>query len=246
MTVIIISKQERNEYETERLVTSFNSRNITTRVCHPDNFDIVISSDITKTVLYNGEALEVPKLVLVRLGAGILPFQLAVVRQFEQMGVQSVNASEAINVVRDKLRTGQILASHNIPIPKTMMVRYPIDTGLVEREIGFPCVIKLVTGSYGEGVYLCERKRDYRKLMEFVDTLGAKKTMIVQEYMGHRPGEDLRVLVVGGRVLGAMRRTAPEGDFRANITNGGTGQDFPLDDRIRYLALETEIGRAHV
>ena len=57
--------------------------------------------------------------------------------------------------------------------------------------------------------------------------------------MGHRPGEDLRVLVVGGRVLGAMRRTAPEGDFRANITNGGTGQDFPLDDRIRYLALET-------
>ena len=136
MTVIIISKQERNEYETDRLVTSFNSRNITTRVCHPDNFDIVISSDITKTVLYNGEALEVPKLVLVRLGAGILPFQLAVVRQFEQMGVQSVNASEAINVVRDKLRTGQILASHNIPIPKTMMVRYPIDTGLVEREIG--------------------------------------------------------------------------------------------------------------
>jgi RimK family alpha-L-glutamate ligase len=99
-------------------------------------------------------------------------------------------------------------------------------------------VVKVVTGSYGEGVYLCERKRDYKKLMGFVDTLGAKKTMIVQEYLGERPGEDLRVLVIGGKVIGAMKRTAPEGDFRANITNGGTGSNFEVSDEIDYLARE--------
>jgi RimK family alpha-L-glutamate ligase len=239
MKVIIITKNERNEYETNRLIESFANKGITAKACHPDDFDLIVDHKNKHGVKYQGQDIELPDIVLVRLGAGILPFQLAVLRHFEQIGIPCINSSGSINVVRDKLRTGQILAKHNLPIPKTMLVRYPIDDGLVEQEIGFPCVIKLVTGSYGEGVYLCERKRDYRKLMEFVDILGAKKTMIVQEYMNYRPGEDLRVYVVGGRVLGAMKRTAPEGDFRANITNGGTGENFPLDDEIRYLALET-------
>jgi RimK family alpha-L-glutamate ligase len=120
-----------------------------------------------------------------------------------------------------------------------MMVRFPIDEKLVKDNIGFPCVVKVVTGSYGEGVYLCERQRDFRKLMEFVDNLGNKKTMIVQEYMGFRPGEDLRVLVIGGKVIGAMKRTAPEGDFRANITAGGTGENFPVTEEIEFIARET-------
>ena len=75
--------------------------------------------------------------------------------------------------------------------------------------------------------------------MEFIDTLGAKKTMIVQEYMATKPGEDLRVFVVGGKVIGAMRRTAPEGDFRANITGGGTGSNYEVTPEIEYLARET-------
>lgn len=239
MAVLILSKLERNEYETNRLVESFQSKNIDVVVGHPDNFDIVVGKDLKNSIKYKGEDFPTPDLVLVRLGAGILPFQLAVIRQFEEMGVPCVNPSLPINVVRDKLRTGQVLSSANIPIPKTMMVRYPIDDGLVERHIGFPCVVKLVTGSYGEGVYLCERKRDFKKLMEFIDVLGAKKTMIVQEYMNARPGEDLRVFVVGGKVLGAMRRTAPDGDFRANITNGGTGSLFEVNAEIEYLAAET-------
>jgi len=239
MTVLILSKQERNEYETNRLVDSFVSKNIPAIVCHPDDFDIVVSHDLHQSIKYKGKDFDKPDLVLVRLGAGILPFQLAIIRQFEEMSVPCVNPSKPINIVRDKLRTGQILAANKIPIPKTMMVRYPIDDGLVEHHIGFPCVVKLVTGSYGEGVYLCERKRDYKKLMEFIDTLGAKKTMIVQEYMGAKPGEDLRVFVVGGKVIGAMRRTAPEGDFRANITGGGTGSNYEVTPEIEYLARET-------
>ena len=240
MTVQILSKQERNEYETNRLVESFASKGIEARAVHPDNFDLIVDHDLKQGIKYQAQEIEMPKMVLVRLGAGILPFQLAVLRQFEQGGIPCVNTSESINIVRDKLRTSQILAQHNIPTPKTMMVRYPIDLGLVETHIGFPCVVKLVTGSYGEGVYLCERKRDYKKLMEFIDTLGAnKKTMIVQEYLGERVGEDLRVLVIGGKVIGAMKRTAPEGDFRANITNGGSGERFEVTEEIEYIARET-------
>lgn len=239
MTVIILTKLDRNEYESTRLVESFATKGIEARMCHPDDFDIIVDRDIHRGIKYKGEDLELPKLVLVRLGAGILPFQLAVVRHFEQAGVPCINGSLPIETVKDKLRSSQILSRSGIPIPNTMMVRLPIDDGLVENNIGFPCVVKVVTGSYGEGVYLCESKRDYKKLMEFVDNLGNKKTMIVQEYLKDRPGEDLRVLVIGGKVIGAMRRTAPEGDFRANITNGGTGENFPVTEEIDYIARET-------
>jgi gamma-F420-2:alpha-L-glutamate ligase len=239
MTVLILTKLDRNEYESNRLVESFASKGITARMCHPDDFDIIVDRDIHKGIKFKGQDMELPKLVLVRLGAGILPFQLAVVRHFEQAGVPCINGSLPIETVKDKLRTSQILSRSGIAIPNTMMVRMPIDDKLVENNIGFPCVVKVVTGSYGEGVYLCEKKRDYRKLMEFIDNLGNKKTMIVQEYMGERVGEDLRVLVIGGKVLGAMKRTAPDGDFRANISNGGTGENYPLTEEIEFLARET-------
>jgi RimK family alpha-L-glutamate ligase len=239
MTVLILTKQDRNEYENNRLVESFTNKNIAVTVAHPDDIDIIVTHDIQSGLKLKGQELPMPKLVLVRLGAGILPFQLAVIRHFEQAGIMCVNSSVSIETVKDKLRTSQILSRHSIPIPNTMMVRFPIDEQLVKDNIGFPCVVKVVTGSYGEGVYLCERQRDFKKLMEFVDNLGNKKTMIVQEYMGERPGEDLRVLVIGGKVIGAMRRTAPEGDFRANITGGGTGEGFPLTDEIEFLARET-------
>lgn len=239
MTVLILTKLDRNEYESTKLVSSFASKGIEARMCHPDDFDIIVDRDIRNGIKYQGEDMELPKLVLVRLGAGILPFQLAVVRHFEQAGVPCINGSLPIETVKDKLRSSQILSRAGVAIPNTMMVRLPIDDGLVENNIGFPCVVKVVTGSYGEGVYLCEKKRDYKKLMEFIDNLGNKKTMIVQEYLNDHPGEDLRVLVIGGKVIGAMKRTAPDGDFRANITNGGTGENYPLTEEIEYLARET-------
>ena len=239
MTVLVLTKLDRNEYECDRLMMSFANKGISAMMCHPDDFDIIVDRNIHQGIKLRGETIEMPKLVLVRLGAGILPFQLAVIRHFEQAGVPCVNGSVAIETVKDKLRTSQILSRHGISIPNTMMVRFSIDETLVKENIGFPCVVKVVTGSYGEGVYLCERARDFKKLMEFIKNLGNKKTLIVQEYLGERVGEDLRVLVVGGKVIGAMKRTAPEGDFRANITNGGTGSNFDLTEEIDFLARET-------
>ena len=239
MTVLILTKMERNEYESTRLMESFISKGINAKMAHPDDFDIIVDKNIHNGIKYKGKDMPLPKLVLVRLGAGILPFQLAVVRHFEQCGVPCINGSTAIETVKDKLRSSQILSKNGIAIPNTMLVRWPIEDNLVTENIGFPCVVKVVTGSYGEGVHLCESKKDYKKLVEFVENLGNKKTMIVQEYLGDRPGEDLRVLVIGGKVVGAMLRSAPEGDFRANITNGGTGSGFEVTEEIDFIARET-------
>lgn len=239
MSVIIITKQAETDYETSRLLESFASKNIAVRVCHPDDFDIVVDRDIRKGIKYKGEDVELPELVLVRLGAGILPFQVAVLRHFEQAGVIVVNGSAPIETAKNKMMTSQLLSRAGIPIPKTMMVRFPIQEKLIAENIGYPCVVKVVTGSYGAGVYLCEKKKDYKKLVEFIESLGNKKTLLVQEYLGDHPGEDLRVLVIGGKVVGAMKRTAPDGDFRANITNGGTGEGYEVTPEIDYIARET-------
>ena len=118
MAVLILSKLDRNEYETHKLHESFNTKGIESIVCHPDDFDIVVSENLLTSIKYKGQDFPIPDLVLTRLGAGILPFQLALIRQFEEMGIPCVNPSQPINVVRDKLRTGQTLAANKIPIPK--------------------------------------------------------------------------------------------------------------------------------
>jgi RimK family alpha-L-glutamate ligase len=237
--VWVFSKHTESEFENKRLLESLDKKGITVKIVQPDNFDIIVDKHIAEGILYNGESIQLPKVVLVRTGSGTNNFMLALLRQLEKAGVLCINSADPIEKVADKLQASQILSQHNIPIPNTMVVKYPVDEVIVKDRIGFPCVVKVVTGSYGKGVYLCERKRDFSKLMEFIKSLGTSKTLIVQEYLGQRPGEDLRVLVIGGKVIGAMKRIGPEGDFRANITNGGTGERYELTDEIDFIARET-------
>ena len=234
----ILSNQKEDEYETSRLLEKFHAKNITVEIVNPDFFDIVVNRDIKQGVRYQGKTVELPRVLLVRFGAGISNFTLTLIRQLEKAGVRCINSSESIEIVKNKLLTSQILGQHGIAIPNTMLVRFPVDYELVKEEIGFPCVVKVITGSYGNGVYLCERRKDFTKLMELIKSLGSSKTLLVQQYMGTRPGEDLRVLVIGGKVIGAMKRSAPEGDFRANISSGGTGEKYEVTDEIDYIARE--------
>jgi len=239
MTVWVLSKEDELAYENKRLLESFAAKKITAKLVQASDFDIIVTRDSANTILYQGKHVELPEVLLVRIGAGISKFMLALIRQIENSGVVTVNTADAIELVKDKLESSQVLSRNRIAIPKTMVVRFPVNAGIITEEIGFPCVVKQITGSYGEGVHLCQRQSDFVSLMGFVETLGTSKTMIVQEYMGERPGEDLRVLVVGGRVIGAMRRTAPPGDFRANITAGGTGELFEVTDEIGFIVRET-------
>ena len=239
MDVWIFSRNSEIDYENKRLIETFTKKNITSKVVEPSCFDIIVNKNIKNSILYNGELVELPKIVLVRTGAETNNFMLAVLRQLDKAGVICINEADAIETSSDKLKTSQILSQHNISIPNTMMVKNPIDSTIVKDRIGFPCVVKVITGTQGVGVYLCEKRRDFNKLMEFIHNIGISKTLLVQEYIGLNPGEDIRVLVIGGKVIGAMKRTAPKGDFRANISNGGTGEKFDITPEIDFIARET-------
>ena len=233
----ILSKKTIDEYENSRLVEAFKTEKLEVELVHPDNFDLIVNKQEVDIWL-NAIKVELPKAVLVRTGSGSDYFSLAVMRQLESLEVPVVNTSSSILRVKDKLETMQLLAANNIPIPKTMLVHWPINEKIVNHEIGFPCVVKVITGSHGKGVYLCNDEKSFGDLMELIHSLDVKKTMIIQEYIGHKVGTDLRVWVIGGKVVGAMQRISND-DFRANISNGGTGMPYPLTEEIEYIAGES-------
>jgi gamma-F420-2:alpha-L-glutamate ligase len=237
--VWILSKRDDTEYENRRLLDSFDSISIAARLVLPDQFDLVVDRNNLTDIWLDGERAGLPKAVLVRTGSGSNYFNFAIMRQLENLGVPVINNSSAINRVKDKLETSQQLAKHGIPIPKTMLVRWPISVDIVDQEIGWPCVVKIITGSHGKGVYLCQGKKQFDDLMELIKSLDSRKTLIIQEFISAKPGTDLRVWVVGGKVIGAMQRTAPQNDFRANITGGGTGAPFEITEEIEFIARET-------
>lgn len=238
MSVLILSKKDDGEYENRRLVESLLDLGIPATIYHPDKFDVIVGKNTGYGIKYNGQEFDMPELVLTRTGSGTTEFITAIVRQFEEEHVRCINSSLSVEIAKDKMRSHQLLASHGLPIPNTMLVRFPVEVDIVDNMIGWPCVVKIISGSYGEGIYLCESKTSFKKMMEFVGNLDTPKILLVQEYIDAKPGEDLRVFVIGGKVIGAMKRHAPDGDFRANISAGGYGEPFEVNSEIDYLARE--------
>lgn len=239
MSILILSKRDEGEYENRRLVESLADLGIPATIYHPDNFDIIVGEGTGHGIRYNGQAFSMPELVITRTGSGTTDFITSIIRQFEEEHINCINGSVGVEIAKDKMRSHQLLASKGMPVPNTMLVRFPVDVGIADKLIGWPCIVKVISGSYGEGIYLCENKNAFKKMMEFIDNLKTPKTLLVQEYVDTKPGEDLRVLVVGGKVIGAMKRHAPDGDFRANISAGGYGEPFEVNGEIEYLARET-------
>ena len=178
-----------------------------------------------------------PDVIIPRTGSGTGYFGLAILRHLERLGIPSVNHSEGIEATRDKLYAHQIFAAEGVPTPKTILVRHPVNANLVERELGFPAVVKIFAGSYGKGVYLVESKEKFKDFVEFAHGIKSDEAIIVQRYIHQKPGQDIRVFVVGGKVIGAMQRSSIDGSFKANITRGGMGENYPIDAQLEEIAL---------
>jgi RimK family alpha-L-glutamate ligase len=242
MKLWILQKQgqtpESASYESTRFLEEARVLGIDLELVASEEIDLIVSRDGPRSIRRGGEQVDLPDGLLPRAGSGSDTFTLAVLRQFEQLSVPVINSSQAIEAVKDKLICLQKLARANLPIPRTMLVRFPVDCDLVERQIGFPCVVKVLVGSHGEGIYLSRDRSSFRDLMELVSSLNGHQSLILQNYIGDRPGQDLRVWVIGGQVVGAMLRRSTDGSFKANITRGGRGEFWPMEPGIEVLARE--------
>lgn len=227
---------ERNEVN--RFVQEAKEEGIELKVLRPEQIDLFVTSQNRKSIIVDGEVTTLPAFVLPRMGAGTTYFALAVIRHLERMGVPCINSSHPTEIVKDKLYTQQILAENNLPVPKTMLAKFPINIDLIEKNIGFPAVIKTLYGTQGKGVFLSNNKKSFKDLMQLIEITNSKLNIIIQELIKDSYGRDLRVLIVGGRAIACMERSAPEDGFKANFSDGGSVRQFELTPEIEWLATE--------
>ena len=185
---------------------------------------------------YNGRRLEGFDAVIPRIGASVTYYGLAVLRQFEMMGVWPLNESVAIGRSRDKLRSMQLLARAGIGLPVTAFAHDPKQTAEVLKLVGgAPVIIKLIEGTQGIGVVLGETESSAKSVIEAFR--GANVNILVQEFIREANGTDIRALVVGGRVVAAMQRTGGGDDFRSNLHRGGSAAAVKISREERSTAL---------
>jgi ribosomal protein S6--L-glutamate ligase len=186
-------------------------------------------------VYYNGAKLTGYDAVIPRIGASITFYGMAVLRQFEMMGVFPLNESVAIGRSRDKLRSMQLLARDGIGLPVTTFAHDPKQTEEVLKLAGgAPIVIKLLEGTQGIGVVLADTDRSAKSVVEAFR--GAGVNILMQEFIKEAGGTDIRAIVIGGKVVAAMKRTGAEGEFRSNLHRGGSAQVVRLSSEERATA----------
>src|SRR5262245_52679136 len=234
MRIVILSRQP-SLYSTRVLVEAARKRGHKVRVLDTLQFDIRVSRQ-NPELFYQGEPVGPVDAVIPRIGASITFFGLAVVRQFEMMGVYCVNESQAIARSRDQLRCLQILSRHDIGLPPTVYTRQADHvSGCIDRVDGPPVVVKLLEGTQGIGVVLAESAPAASSVIEAFH--GLDQNILIQKFIKEAKGADIRALVVGRKVVAAMKRKAVAGEFRSNLHRGGKAAAVRLSAESRKTAL---------
>lgn len=234
MKIAILSKGAAN-YTTQRLKEVAKARGHEVRIINYAKCYVAIEKD-KPVIRYRGETLEHFDAVIPRIAQSYTKYGTAIVRQFEGQGTYTTASSIAINRSRDKLRAYQILAKAGVAIPKTVFARETANfEDVIELAGGTPLIIKVARGTHGNGVVLAETPKAAKAVMQAFYVEGVN--FLVQEFIKESAGEDIRALVVGGRVVASVKRQSLDDDFRSNTHQGGVGVAVKLTDEEKKTAV---------
>jgi ribosomal protein S6--L-glutamate ligase len=234
MKIAILSRGPRL-YSTGRLKHAALDRGHEVRVLNPLRFSILVEQG-KPALYYKGRKLSLYEAVIPRIGASVTFFGTAVVRQFEQMGVFTLNSSHAISVSRDKLRSLQVLSRHNIGLVPTAFVRDKDGVlGAIRQVGGAPVIIKVLEGTQGVGVILADSPKMAQAIVETLQW--ARQNVLIQKFVRESSGRDMRAFVVGDRVVAAIRRVAQDDEFRSNVHRGGRAERVDLAPEFERSAI---------
>ena len=234
MLIYILSRNP-NLYSTKRLVEAAEQKEWDVKVIDYLKCSIEIMKGELK-VNYLGKELPVPDAIIPRIGASRTFYGTAMVRHFEMMDVFTVTGSLAISRSRDKLRSLQILSKHGVDMPKTVFASNKSTAkDVIALSGGAPLVLKILEGTQGVGVVLVDSAKAAKSVLDAF--YGMDVNLLVQEFIEEAGGADIRVLVVNGEVVGAMKRQGAEGDFRSNLHQGGSASAHKLTRKEKSTAL---------
>ncbi|PIQ76083.1 RimK family alpha-L-glutamate ligase [Candidatus Peregrinibacteria bacterium CG10_big_fil_rev_8_21_14_0_10_49_24] len=238
MRVWILAKREKFEtYENLRFQEAAQQMGISLTLVAPEDCEILATGCGRKSIyIEQQEVDELPDCFIPRTGSGTTYFASAVMRHMERLGVFVLNTHDSVALAMDKMASIQTLSSNSLPIPKTILAKFPLDLELIDKEFTYPVIIKKLSGSHGTGIALCQ---DRSQLDDTAGFVGRSSNAIIQECIEDSIGRDIRVFVVGGRAIGAMIRTAKTGSFKANYSAGGSVCRVELTPEMEWLALES-------
>jgi len=238
MKIAILSNGPGN-YSTKRLKSIAIERGHEVDIIkYRDCYASIEKSD--PTVWYKGEPLSGYDAIIPRIASSMTRYGSMIVRQFEMQGIYTITSSISIVRSRDKLRSMQLLARAGVGIPKTVVSRGASDSDdLIEQLGGAPVIIKLARGTHGNGVVLAETKKAAKSVLQAFYVMDQDGTnILLQEFVKESAGMDIRVFVVGGKVVASMKRQSLDDDFRSNLHQGGAGEKVKLSDEERKLAIK--------
>ncbi len=235
MKIFILSVSE-SIYSTNRIYQEATNHGHDVHIINHTKCTLKLGSG-TREVIYGGRnIINEPDVIIPRIGASVTADGAAVVREFEMNGVYTTASSQGILTAQNKLRTLQVMNQHNIPIPDTI---FSVNTENIDEQIqllgGVPVIIKLQEGTHGSGVILAETEKSAKSMMDTLFTM--QSSFILQEFIQESNSEDIRVLVVGDKVISAMKRKGMEDDFRSNIHRGGSGSKVMLTKAEEQIAI---------
>jgi len=234
MIVYILSRNEKL-YSTARLVEAAKAKNWDVKVIDYLKCTIEIMKG-ELVINYLGKVLPTPDAIIPRIGASRTFYGTAMVRHFEMMDVFSTAGNLAIARSRDKLRSLQVLSKNSVDMPKTVFASNKSSAkDVIALSGGAPLVLKILEGTQGVGVVLVDSEKAAKSVLDAF--YGMDVNLLVQEFIEEAGGADIRALVVGGEVVGAMKRQGAEGDFRSNLHQGGSASSYKLNRKEKSTAL---------
>ncbi len=231
-----VAQLNEKHYEMQRFIETARLLNIQLDIIKPETVSWVIGNHGPLQLFISGEPTQTPQFVIPRQGYNSNYAAFALLNTLSDHGVFLCNNAKAIQAARDKCFMHQQFVKHGLPTPKTMLAPYPIHYEHIEKAIGFPLVLKVLSGSQGRGVMICDTAAALQDMLEFIFSYDRKATTLLQQYIAESHGRDLRVLVLGGKVLGVIERSSTT-EFKANFSRGGNVATYPLDADIERLAL---------
>ncbi|MBR2864297.1 RimK family alpha-L-glutamate ligase [Candidatus Saccharibacteria bacterium] len=237
MKIAILSNGNAN-YSTKRLVEEARNHGHDVKVIKYKNCYLSLDEK-HPNVYYHGEKLEGYDAIIPRISNNMTRYGCAIVRQFEMQGLWTLSSSIAITRARDKLRAAQILTKAGVDTPKTLVSRNSADIDDLLEQIGLPVIIKLASGTHGNGVVLAETKKAAKSVLQAFYIYNEDGTnIILQEFIEESAGTDIRAFVVGSKVVASMKRQSVSDDFRSNLHKGGEGSTIKLTDEEKKVAVQ--------
>lgn len=234
MKIYILSRNK-ELYSTKRLVEAAQQRGWDVSVIDYLKCSIEIMKG-ELNINYLGKKLPKPDAIIPRIGASRTFYGTAMVRHFEMMNIFSTSGNLAIARSRDKLRSLQVLSTHNVDMPRTVFASNKSSAkDVIALSGGAPLVLKILEGTQGVGVVLVDTEKAAKSVLDAF--YGMDVNLLVQEFIEEAGGADIRALVVGGEVVGAMRRQGPEGEFRSNLHQGGSATAYKLTRKEKAMAI---------